>query len=33
MRKRFTAPRLVEESTLTQLTLQGDACSGAACNE
>ncbi len=27
MRKNFIAPKLVEESTLARLTLQGQACS------
>ncbi len=33
MRKQFAAPKLVEESTLARLTLQGQTCSGKVCIE
>jgi hypothetical protein len=32
MKKEFVAPKLVEESTLARLTLQGQVCSGRLCD-
>jgi hypothetical protein len=32
MRKRFVAPVLREEATLSKLTLQSQACSGNTCD-
>jgi hypothetical protein len=32
MKKSFVAPKLVEESTLAKITLQGQACSGRTCD-